>query len=71
MLQLREHREAQGLTQEALAYSAGVSYKTVARIEQLRTASSRSLVKIAAALNVEVGDLFAPPKRNGRKRRSA
>lgn len=71
MLRIKEHREAQGLSQEALAYLSGVSWKTVQRAETLRVASSRTLIKVAKGLKVGPGDLFSMPKRNGRKRKSA
>jgi transcriptional regulator with XRE-family HTH domain len=71
MLQVKEHRQARDLSLEGLAYLSGLSYKTVMRIERTRSASSLSLTKIAKALEVEVGALFAPPKRDGRKRVSA
>lgn len=71
VLQVREHREAKGLPIEGLAYLAGLTYKTVTRVERTRSASSKTLIKIAQALELEVGDLFAPPKKNGRRRRAS
>jgi transcriptional regulator with XRE-family HTH domain len=58
MLNLRKAREAAGLTQEQLAYKAGVAVKTVIRTERTGAANSRTVSKFADALGVEVGDLF-------------
>lgn len=62
VLRLRELREQHRppLTQERLAYAAGVSVKTVARAERLRRASGATLQKLARALGVPIGDLFEP-----------
>jgi DNA-binding SARP family transcriptional activator/tetratricopeptide (TPR) repeat protein/DNA-binding XRE family transcriptional regulator len=52
---LRSHREAAGLTQEALARRAGISLGALRDLEQGRTARPRgqSLLKLAAALRLE------------------
>jgi transcriptional regulator with XRE-family HTH domain len=50
---LKEARESAGFTQEKLAQVSGVSWSTIARIEQGRTSRPRDteLAKIAAALH--------------------
>lgn len=58
MLRIRYLREAAGLSQEKLAYAAGVSVGTVRRAENGGGMSERTLRKLAAGLKVEVGDLF-------------
>ena len=52
---LRAHREAAGLTQQALAKQAGISVGALRDLEQGRTAQPRrlSLLKLAAALRLE------------------
>lgn len=59
MLRIREIRLERGLTQENLAYAAGLTVKTVIRAEQGAGVNERTLRKIAKALGVEPGDLFA------------
>lgn len=59
MLRVKELREAAKLTQEALAYKAGVSLGTVQRAERVGRASTETLSKIATALGVPPGELFA------------
>jgi transcriptional regulator with XRE-family HTH domain len=73
VLRIKELREAHKpwLSQEKLAHKAGLTTKTVRRAELLGRASTETIVALAAALGLEPGDLFAPPKRNGRKRKSA
>jgi transcriptional regulator with XRE-family HTH domain len=73
MLRIKELREAHDprLSQEKLAQRAGIALKTVRRAELLGRASTETILALAEALGLEPGDLFAPPKRNGRKRRSA
>lgn len=46
------------MTQEQLAYKAGVSVRTIHRIEQLGRANTKTALALAAALGVEVGALF-------------
>ena len=46
------------MSQEALAYRAGVSVRTIARAEHLGAANSATVVKIAEALGVEPGELY-------------
>jgi transcriptional regulator with XRE-family HTH domain len=71
VLQVKEHRQARDLPIEGLAYLSGLTYKTITRVERTRSASSKTLIAIAEALEVEVGDLFKAPKKNGRKRRAS
>jgi DNA-binding XRE family transcriptional regulator len=56
---VREHRQAAGLSQEALARQLGVSRQTIANIER-GISEPRVLLAIAigAALGAAVADLF-------------
>lgn len=55
---IRELREAQGMTQEALGEAAGVSVDAITRIESgKRTPTLETLAKIAGALGVSAKDL--------------
>ncbi|MEW6164310.1 MAG: helix-turn-helix domain-containing protein [Pseudomonadota bacterium] len=54
---IRQLREARGWTQEHLAEVAGLSSRTVQRIEAEGNASPESRMALAAALDVEAGDL--------------
>lgn len=53
-------REALGMTQEELAEKSGISRQTISSLEnnQTRSTSTKTLEKIAAALNSTVGNLF-------------
>jgi transcriptional regulator with XRE-family HTH domain len=62
MLRIKEFRDAHELTQEALAYRAGVSVRTVYRAEHRGTASMQTLQLLARALDVTVDDLFPEPE---------
>ena len=58
-------RREKGLTQEKLAWASGITKATMSRIEAgKRYPSPKSLVSIAAALEVEVRDLFVVPSRS-------
>lgn len=58
-LRVRLLREQKGLTREQLALAASVSTSTVARLElQDRLPSTSNTLRIAAALDVEVGHLL-------------
>lgn len=61
-IRLRELREKRGLTQEQLAVAAGVTAKTVANIENGRSAIplKGTLRLLADALGVEPDDLTEP-----------
>lgn len=56
---VRQHREAAGLSQEALARQLEVSRQTIANIER-GVSEPRVLlaIAIAVALGVAIGDLF-------------
>ncbi|MBP6670166.1 MAG: helix-turn-helix transcriptional regulator [Gemmatimonadales bacterium] len=67
-LRLRELREARGLTQRALAESAGISQATVARLESgsLRNVTLDTVERLADALGVPAGRLIThTPRRRG------
>lgn len=63
-LRLRELRIAKGLTQAELAERLEVSPATVGNYEQgtRRPTFPEDVVKIAAVLGVDVGELFVMPK---------
>jgi transcriptional regulator with XRE-family HTH domain len=59
---IKRHRENEGLTQEKLSERAGISANMINDIEGCRTwVSDKTLVKLAAALQVETYRLFLPP----------
>ncbi len=59
---VREARERQGLTQEALAEKTGIARPNVVRLEQGRHLPTIStLQKVARALGLNVTTLIAPP----------
>ncbi|BEM96347.1 helix-turn-helix domain-containing protein [Serratia ureilytica] len=60
---IRPLRLEKGWSQEQLATIAGLSTRTVQRIENGEQASLETLTAIAAALGVQVRDLNAPPQR--------
>lgn len=56
---LKNLREAKGLSQEGLAEVIGVEYQTISRIETgMYFTSYDNLQKIAKALNLQIKDLF-------------
>ena len=61
MDRLREHREAKGLSREALARAAGVSAKTIEAHEYGRTTDVSVSVafRLSVALSVSLDDLFS------------
>jgi transcriptional regulator with XRE-family HTH domain len=60
---IRSLREAGSLTQEELGEKAGLNYKFIGELERGRVnVSLDSLVKIAEALEVKIGDLFFKEK---------
>ncbi|KKZ15552.1 MULTISPECIES: helix-turn-helix domain-containing protein [Serratia] len=59
---IRPLRLEKGWSQEQLATIAGLSTRTVQRIENGEQASLETLTAIAAALGVQVSDLNAPPQ---------
>lgn len=60
-LKIRQLREARGWSQEHLAEVAGLSARTVQRIEAEGNASPESRMALAAALGVEAAELGPPP----------
>lgn len=63
---VRVHRVAQGMSQEALAERAGVGRNTVSRLERrIHAPTPRTLEALAAALGVDVQQLFPPEDRSG------
>lgn len=56
---IRERREEQGISQEALADLTGIGRSYMSGIERgVRNLSTLHLLKIASALKVPAGDLF-------------
>lgn len=58
-LQIRKLREARAWSQEHLAVAAGLSLRTIQRVEAEGKASAETRLALAAALGVEVGALSA------------
>ena len=59
--QIRKLREQHGLSQEEFAAKAGLDRAYYGAVERgKRNLSARNLIKIAVALNVDVGALFPP-----------
>ena len=59
MLRLKELRTARAWSMEQLAGRAGVTVKTIQRAERTGKVTTSTLIAIAEALDVPVGDLFA------------
>ena len=60
---IRELRKSAGITQEELGEKSALSYKFIGELERGQVnISIDSLVRIAAALGVEIGDLFSKEK---------
>lgn len=60
---IRELRKLQNLSQEAFADKAGLDRTYVGGIERgERNIATLNLIRIALALNIEVGELFPPIK---------
>lgn len=57
---LKQIREQKGITQESLAAKSGVSRATIAALEtgNERNTTSKTLTKLAMALDVSVNELF-------------
>jgi len=56
---IKKYRKMEGLSQERLAEKADVSWNTISLIEcSVRFLSSKTLVKIANALDIEPHQLF-------------
>jgi transcriptional regulator with XRE-family HTH domain len=66
---LRRLRHAKNLSQDALAYEAGVSRSYLSQLEKGAFYASLKIVgKLAEALNVEPAELLKLPARKGRSR---
>jgi transcriptional regulator with XRE-family HTH domain len=60
---IREVRESRGISQENFALEAGLARSYYSGIERgQRNVAALNLMRIAAALNCEVGDLFPKTK---------
>lgn len=57
---LKELRLKEGLSQEELAKKSGVSRPTISMIEtnSLDNIESKTMLKLATALNCDIGDIF-------------
>lgn len=57
---IRENRERRGLTQSELAIKSGVSRMTISALENgsERVTTTKTLMKIATALEVTIDELF-------------
>lgn len=62
---VRALRERKSWSQEHLAAAAGLSVRTVQRVEAENVASAETRLAIAAALDVPVADLLPAPSSNG------
>jgi transcriptional regulator with XRE-family HTH domain len=67
---LRRFRHAKGLSQEALAYEAGVNRTYMSKLEKGGSYPGLEIIgKLAVVLDVEPAEfLKAPPKKRGRGR---
>ena len=59
---VKETRKALNMTQEELSRRSGISRTIISRLEsgQERTTSTKTLIKIAAAMGVTVDAIFCP-----------
>ena len=57
---IRDYREQSGMTQQALAEKAGISRAILSGLESgtIEVTTTKTLLKIAEALNVRVSNLF-------------
>ena len=66
---LRRQRREKGLSQEALAWEAGVNRSYMAKIETAKTwVGLEIIVKLAAVLEIEPAELLRLPARRPRRR---
>ncbi|CAI1543573.1 anaerobic benzoate catabolism transcriptional regulator [Serratia quinivorans] len=61
---IRQLRLEKGWSQEQLATIAGLSTRTVQRIENGEQASLETLTAIAAAMGLQIGDLYKPAQQD-------
>ncbi len=60
---LREFRQARGLSQEELAFRAGVHRTYVSSAERgQRNVGLVNVERLAQALDIDIGELFSPPR---------
>lgn len=60
---IRELRKSKGFSQESFADEAGLDRTYMGGVERgERNLATLNLIRIAAALNIEVGELFPPIK---------
>lgn len=59
---IKEIREERGMSQSELAEKTGLTRATIWRLEtgEEETTTTKTLLKIASALSVTVGELFLP-----------
>ena len=57
---LKEYRKKLGISQQELSEKAGVSRTIISGLEsgRIKVTSTGTLLKIAVALNAEIGDIF-------------
>lgn len=55
---IREMREQKGITQDELSEKSGITRATLWRLESGEVTTTKTLMKIADALDVSVSDLF-------------
>lgn len=66
---LRRIRNAKGLSQDALAYDAGISRSYLSQLEKgVFYASLKIIEKLADTLDVEPAELLKRPKPSGKER---
>ena len=66
---LRRFRNAKGLSQEDLAYEAGVNRTYMSKLEQGGTFVGLEIIaKLAAVLDVEAAEFLRPPPKRVRKK---
>ena len=59
---IKEARKEMGLSQSELAKASGISRQTICGLEtgSITVTTTETLIKIAAALNKKVSDIFLP-----------
>jgi transcriptional regulator with XRE-family HTH domain len=66
---LRRLRHAKGLSQEALAYEAGIDRTYISALERgVYSATIDMVAKLASVLDVEVAELLQRPSRPSRRK---